>query len=136
MGNDDVVFKKGTFKLHPDSNFNYQMNRMVMNSGADLDEVRAAARKITDIGSWVSTFLALGETALDEGRVEHAIAYFRGAEFFIYDDIGEKMRVSDRANDLFYDHFSHIFSDGVITREQVPYAAGYLPVWIAHARRL
>jgi pimeloyl-ACP methyl ester carboxylesterase len=131
MGNDDIIFKKGTFKLHPDSNFNYQMNRMVMWSGADLEEVKEAAQKITDMGTWVPTFLALGETALREGRVEQAIAYFRGAEFFIFDDIEEKIRVSDKASDLFYDHYSHIFEDGMINRERVPYEPAYLPVWIA-----
>jgi alpha-beta hydrolase superfamily lysophospholipase len=131
MKNEGLLFKKGTFKLHPDANFNFQMNRLVMWSGADLDELKEATRKITDLGSWVSTFLALGESALRDGRTEHAIAYFRGAEFFIYDDIDEKKRVGKRANSLFYDHYSRIFDEGIISRDRVPYAQGYLPIWIA-----
>ena len=127
----DLPFKKGTFELHPDANFNFQLNRLVMWSGADLEEVKEAAPKITDLGSWVSTFLTLGETALQEGRTEQAIAYFRGAEFFIYDDIEEKKRVGEKAQKLFYDHYSHFFENGVISRESVPYAQGHLAIWVA-----
>jgi pimeloyl-ACP methyl ester carboxylesterase len=131
MENENMTFRKGTYELHPDANFNYQLNRMVMWSGADLDEVRETARKISDMSSWVAEFLALGEKALQEGRVENAIAYLRGAEFFMYDDIEEKIRVFDKATDLFYDHYSHIFAEGIIARERLPYTSGYLPVWVA-----
>ncbi|MBN2027962.1 MAG: alpha/beta fold hydrolase [Actinobacteria bacterium] len=126
-----LLFRKGTFELHPDANFNFQMNRLVMWSGADLEEVKAVAQKITDLGSWVSTFLALGEKALSEGRTQQAMAYFRGAEFFIYDDIEKKRRTGEKANGLFYEHYSHVFEDGLISRESVPYGQGYLPVWVA-----
>ena len=128
---EDLHFKKGTFELHPDANFNFQMNRLVMWGGADLEEVKAAAQQIKDLESWISTFLALGEKALSEGHTQQAIAYFRGAEFFIYDDIEKKRRLGEKANSLFYDHYSHIFEDGLISRESVAYAQGYLPVWVA-----
>ncbi len=129
--NEELPFRKGTYELHPDANFNFQLNRLVMWSGADLEEVKEAAQKIADLGSWVSTFLALAEAALREGRTEQAIAYFRGAEFFIYDDLEEKRRVGEKASSLFYEHYSHIFEDGLISRESVPYAQGCLPVWVA-----
>jgi pimeloyl-ACP methyl ester carboxylesterase len=132
MGMDeDLLFSKGTFELHPDANFNFQMNRLVMWSGADLEEVKEAARMVTGLRSWVSTFLALGETALREGRTAQAIAYFRGAEFFSYDDIEKKKRVGEKANNLFYDHYSYLFEGGPISRDRVPYGQGYLPVWAA-----
>lgn len=126
-----VSFKRGTFRLHPNANFNYQLNRLVMWSDADLEEVREAARGITDLRSWVSTFLALGEKALQQGRREQAVAYFRGAEFFIYEDMEEKRRVGERVRDLFYGHHSSIFESGLIRRDEVPYEGGLLPVWIA-----
>jgi hypothetical protein len=50
-------FKAGTFELHPDADFNFQMNRMVMWGDGDLEEVKEAALKITGMASWVSTFL-------------------------------------------------------------------------------
>lgn len=131
MKEEDALFRKGTFDLHPDANFNFQMNRLVMWGGADLEEVKEAAHKIEDLRSWVTTFLALGEKALREGRTGPAIAYFRGAEFFMYDDLVEKVRVYDRARSLFYEHHSRLFEDGVISRDSVPYEGGYLPVWIA-----
>jgi hypothetical protein len=30
MKDEDLAFKKGTYEFHPDANFNFQMNRMVM----------------------------------------------------------------------------------------------------------
>ncbi len=97
-----MEFKVGTYDLHPEANFNFQLNRMVMYADGDLEEVKEAARKITDMASWVSTFLELGERALQEGRTGQAISYFRGAEFFMYGDIQEKHRIYERAMDLFY----------------------------------
>lgn len=128
---EEPLFKEGTFGLHPDANFNFQLNRLVMWSGADLEEVREAAGRITSLGSWISTFLDLGEKALRDGRAEQAIAYFRGAEFFAYDDLEEKKRIGEKAASLFYDHYASLFEDGLIRRDSVPYAGGFLPVWIA-----
>ncbi len=128
---DAMEFKVGTYDLHPEANFNFQLNRMVMYADGDLEEVKEAARKITDMASWVSTFLELGERALREGRTAQAISYFRGAEFFMYGDVRAKHRIYERAMDLFYDHYSRVFEDGVIATDRVPYGNGYLPVWIA-----
>ncbi|MBC7252897.1 MAG: alpha/beta fold hydrolase [Actinobacteria bacterium] len=129
---DDMTpeFKVGTYDLHGDANFNFQLNRMLMYGGGDLEEVKEAAKKITDMASWVSTFIDYGERALREGRVRQAIAYFRGAEFFMYGDVREKHRVYERATELFYEHYSHIFEEGTVVGDRVPYQHGYLPVWI------
>lgn len=131
MAEEEITFRRGTFAFHADANFNFQMNRLVMWSGADPEEVREVAHGITDLRSWVSTFLALGERALHERRMEPAMAYLRGAEFFLYDDLEEKARLHQRARDLFYAHHSHLFEEGIIGRDNVPYEGGYLPVWIA-----
>jgi len=131
MADEEVLFRKGTFRLHPEANFNYQLNRLVMWSGADLEEVKEAAKGITDLKSWVSTFLALGEKALQEGRKEQASAYFRGAEFFIYGDMEERRRVGEKARAIFYEHHARVFESGIISRESVPYDGGSLPVWVA-----
>ncbi|MDI6873549.1 alpha/beta hydrolase family protein [Candidatus Solincola sp.] len=126
----NLNFKIGTHDLHPDANFNFQLNRMVMYADGDLEEVKEAARKITDMRSWVKTFVDLGERALGEGRVAQAISYLRGAEFFMYEDIEEKHRLYDRATSLFYEHYSRFFEKGAIRTDRVPYEGKYLPVWI------
>ncbi len=131
MTEEDLIFREGTFAFHPDANFNFQMNRLVMWSGADPEEVREAARGISDLRSWVSTFLALGEKALGEGRKGPAMAYLRGAEFFLFDDVEEKVRLHERARDLFYEHHSRLFEGGVLRRDSVPYEGGHLPLWVA-----
>lgn len=104
-----MEFELGTYELHPDANFNFQLNRMVMYADGDLEEVKEAASRITDMASWDSTFLELGERALREGRTVQAISYLRGAEFFMYEDIGEKHHLYEGAMNLFYAHYSHVF---------------------------
>ena len=77
-----INFKKGTFKLHPNPNFNYQLNRTYAWSNGDLEELKAAAARITNAETWEKELLQIAEKALQENRVEHAIAYYRMAEFF------------------------------------------------------
>lgn len=35
-------FKRGVYRLNPQSNFDFQLNRLVMWDGGDLEEVREA----------------------------------------------------------------------------------------------
>lgn len=130
MVDEGLGFRVGTYNLHPDANFNFQLNRMVMYADGDLEEVREAAKKVSDMASWVSTFKSLGEKALGEGRVAQAISYFRGAEFFMYGDLEEKHRLYDRVTSLFYEHYSRFFEEGTIRTDRVPYEGKYLPLWI------
>lgn len=57
---------------------------------------------------------ALAEKALSEGRVVHAIAYFRMAEFFMFDGNPGKLEIYRKARALFYDHYADIFENGFI----------------------
>ena len=44
-------FKKGVYKLNEQSNFDFQLNRVVMWDGGDLEEIKAVGSKIkTSLG--------------------------------------------------------------------------------------
>lgn len=123
------LFKTGSYRFHPDPNFNFQLNRMATHGDVDLEELREAAKRIKDMRTWVSTFLELGERAENEGRLETAATYLRGAEFFMYDDIVEKHRVYEKAVALFRQSNARVFDEGWVAEYKVPYGKGYLPVW-------
>ena len=124
-------FPIGSKKLHPDPNFNYQLNRTALWSGGDWDELADAAKRISNAADWEREILALGEKALADNRIQNTIAYFRMAEFFMYDGNPEKLNIYNKAKELFNQLNAPIFDSGEIRREQVPYMGAYLPVWIA-----
>lgn len=123
-----IAFRKGTYEFHRDPNFNYQLNRVVQWGGGDPDEVQGAAQRITGIESWEETMSGIGEKAYSEGRIGNAIAYWRMAEFFMFDDNPRKMEVYRRSRELFYFHNKELFRKGTVVEDKVPYENGYLPV--------
>lgn len=129
--NMDIPFKVGTYQLNRDPNFNYQLNRLIMWNGGDLDEVQKISHKITDCTSWVREISALGEKALSENRISQACGYLRMAEFFMFHKDPNKMAVYDKWRSLFYEYYAGYFGDGEgqIKVERVPYETAYLPCW-------
>jgi pimeloyl-ACP methyl ester carboxylesterase len=127
----NISFKKGIYQLNKDPNINYQLNRMIMWNGGDLDEVKSVAPKIHDCKSWEKEILSLGDKALTEGRTENAIGYIRMAEFFMYNGNPKKMMVYDKARELFYSYYSQYFGSEAhqIQIEKIPYENRYLPCW-------
>ncbi len=123
-----IEFKKGTYRFHPNPNFNYQLNRTYAWSNGDLEELKIAAAKITDAVTWEKELIKLAEKALQEKRTEHAIAYYRMAEFFMYDGHPAKITTYDKAVNLFYDYYADLFKSGMIKRDLVPFGEAHLPV--------
>ena len=97
-----VTFKKGTYKLNADANFNFQLNRVIMWDGGDADEVAGVSQGIKTSSDWVSAMERLAEKAHAEGRTENEIAYLRMSEFFIYDTDPKKQKRYLEAAELFY----------------------------------
>lgn len=108
----EFSFRTGVYHLNDEPNFNYQLNRTLMWSGGDLDELRLAGGKIKDSSDWETEMVALAGKALSEGRVVHAIAYFRMAEFFMFDGNPRKLEIYRKARTLFYGHYAGIFETG------------------------
>jgi len=126
-----MTFQVGSRKLHPEPNFNYQLNRLALWNGGDWDELTEAAKRISNAADWEREILALGEKALADGRLQNAAGYFRMAEFFMYDGNPEKLNVYYRAKELFNSINASVFESGEVRRERVPYLNAYLPVWAA-----
>ncbi len=128
---ENFSFKTGIYHLNDEPNFNYQLNRTIMWSGGNVDELSKVGPKIKDISSWETELIDLAEKALSEGRTIQAIAYFRMAEFFMFDGNPRKLEIYKKARILFYNHYANIFEGGLITRKSVPYENAQLPIWIS-----
>lgn len=130
----DITFKKGSWKFNQDPNFNFQLNRVVMWDGGDERELLQTGHTITDSKSWVKVMTELALKAEKEERTEHAIAYWRMAEFFMYDGDKRKKSTYQKAVDLFYEYYKTYFESGRVERIRIPFQTGYLPVMYAKAK--
>lgn len=130
----DFTFKKGVYKLNAQSNFDFQLNRIVMWDGGDLDEIKAVGKKIVTSEDWKREMILLGEKAERDGRIENAIAYFRMSEFFMYDGDPDKKTYYEKATRMFYDFYAHFFESGRVRKFEVPFEGASLPVMFAKAK--
>lgn len=130
----EIHFAHGVYELNSQSNFNFQLNRLVMWDGGDLEEVKAAGPTIKTSEDWKEKLIALGDLAVSEGRTENAIGYYRMSEFFMYDGDPDKKRYYIKATEMFYDFYKDIFASGEVERYFVPYEDIELPVMVARAK--
>lgn len=121
-------FKKGVYKLNEQRNFDFQLNRLVMWDGGDLEEVKAVGSKIKTSEDWKRELVALGDKAHAEGRTENAIGYYRMSEFFMYDGDPDKQKYYVKATELFYSYYHDYFESGEVERKDVDYENIKLPV--------
>ena len=129
-----VEFKKGMYQFNDQSNFNYQLNRLVMWDGGDAEEVQKVGPSIQTSEDWKRELIALGDKAFAEKRMENAIAYYRMSEFFMYDGDPDKKKYYCLATDLFYDYYKSYFESGEVERFAVPYEEVKLPVMHVKAK--
>lgn len=130
----EIKFKKGVYELNKQSNFDFQLNRLVMWDGGDLKEVQEVGPRIKTSEDWKKELIALGDRALKENRIENAIAYYRMSEFFMYDGDSDKKKYYVKATEMFYDYYKDIFESGEVERFEVPYENIKLPVMLAKAK--
>ena len=107
-----VTFKKGMYELNAQSNFNYQLNRLVMWDGGDLEEIQKVGPTIHTSEDWKTKLISLGDKAMAEQRTENAIAYYRMSEFFIYDGDPDKKKYYKKGTELFYGYYKEWFESG------------------------
>jgi alpha-beta hydrolase superfamily lysophospholipase len=83
----DIIsrFPVGYYELHPNVSLNFQLNRFFgwADDGKMLDEIRAAAPRISSYDDWAREMLELSDNALAAGRPLPAAYYSRGAQFFL-----------------------------------------------------
>lgn len=128
--NQNIQFKRGTYQINSDPNFNFQLNRVIQWDGGRLEDVQPVAERIHTSADWKRKLIALGDTALHENRIENAIAYYRMSEFFMYDGDPDKIAYYQKATALFYDFYRGYFSDhgGPVEKSEVPYEDVKLPI--------
>jgi alpha-beta hydrolase superfamily lysophospholipase len=81
-------FPVGYHELHPNVSLNFQLNRFYgwANDGKMLDEIRAAAPRISSYDDWTREMLQLSDNALAASRRLPSAYYSRGAQFFLDPD--------------------------------------------------
>ena len=95
------MFRKGTYRFLEDSNFNFQLNRVVMWGNGDPAEIEAVANEITDSASWVRALTKLANNAEKVQKTDAQIGYLRMSEFFMYDSDPMKLATYKRAKEFF-----------------------------------
>ena len=128
--NQSVQLKKGVYKLNAERNFDYQLNRVINWDGGKIEDIRPVAGKIKTSSDWKRELIALGDKAMEEGRTQNAIAYYRMSEFFMYDGDPDKKAYYEKATQLFYQYYADYFEgeNPRIEKLEVPYETVKLPV--------
>ena len=128
--NQPVRLKKGVYRLNQERNFDYQLNRVINWDGGRIEDIKPIADRIRTSSDWKRELIALGDTAMEEGRTENAIAYYRMSEFFMYDGDPDKKAYYEKATKLFYEYYADYFEgdDPRIEKLNVPYENVKLPV--------
>lgn len=128
--NQPIRLKKGVYKLNEERNFDYQLNRVINWDGGRIEDVQPIADRIRTSADWKRELLAIGDTAMQENRIQNAIAYYRMSEFFMYDGDPDKKAYYEKATRLFYQYYADYFEgeNARIEKKEVPYENVKLPV--------
>lgn len=117
----DIV---GYRNFHPDTNFNFQLNRWLpFLSEADVVQ---AASEVNNFADWKRVMWCRAELAEADNRFSEAAFFYRAAEFFLLSDDPDKT--------LAYDKFLALYEkvDWKLDCrcENVPYQGAYLPAYV------
>lgn len=125
-----IRLKRGVYKLNAERNFDYQLNRVINWDGGRIEDVQPIANRIRTSEDWKRELIALGDTAMQENRIQNAIAYYRMSEFFMYDGDPDKKAYYEKATELFYQYYADYFEgeNARIEKLEVPYEDVKLPV--------
>ncbi len=134
-GDNEMEFSIGTYKLHGDPNFNYQLNRTIMLSGGSLKDITEAVARMMDMRSFIKEMRLLADKALCENREGHALAYIRTAEFFMNESDPDKEKLYWEYKELFYKLNDATIQENRLIRLDIPFANGSLPVIFAQPER-
>ena len=129
----ELEFKQGMYHLNPDPNFNFQLNRVILWDGGNLNDVMQAAKRITDSTSWKQEMIYLGDNALSQNRIPQAIAYYQMSEFFDGNPGNKEYYI--KATGLFYEYYHSYFDERRVQKIQVPYEDVMLPIMVAKTQK-
>jgi len=114
----------GYRNFHPDTNFNFQLNRWL--AFLSEEEVKQAASEISDFDDWKRVMWQRAEQAEVESRFSEAAFLYRAAEFFLLS--------ADPDKSIAYEKFLALYAKVdwklACRREEVPYESAYLPAYV------
>jgi esterase/lipase len=125
--------QKGTYKLHDEANFNFQLNRIIMWGDGDLNELREISKKIITTEDWVNEFTQIAQKSERNNEIAKTISYYRMAEFFEFEGSPNKEKLYNQSKKLFYSYNKEIFEKD-ITIDYVEYENSKMPVWICRPK--
>ncbi|MFC2069254.1 alpha/beta hydrolase [Chloroflexota bacterium] len=123
MSKNTFTFPVGYHEFNKHKGLNFQLNRYYSMGNATFEDMQKAGKKISSFKEWKAEMLKLAETAVSEGRLMNAAAYYRAAEFFVLRDDPEKELLYDKFIDLFY----NAVQNDEINKYEVPYHDAFLP---------
>jgi len=118
-----TFFPVGYFKFHKKQVFNFQLNRGYSLGFTKFEDIEEAGKKIETFKDWKTEMVKLAEKAVSENRLMNAAFYYRAAEFYTFDDSGEKEFFYNK----FCEYFQSAFKEDEIEQIKIPYKSGFLP---------
>ena len=124
-------FLSGSYQFNNSPLYNFQLNRVVLWNHGDPGESGGQGKgdhRFCILGASVKGVILSGRTAEGLGPRRRVTSVWQS--FYGAGHAGER-DVYDRAQELFYANFAHLFSPqgGPIHRDEVPYESGTLPCW-------
>lgn len=131
--NEIPSFKKGTYELHENANINYQLNRAINWSNADVNLIKKIGYKTKNIKCLVD--LCYSEAAIQEqkGNIDNAIACYRLVDFFSSVKDERKLKAYNKALDLFYEKNHQLFESHVVEKGLIDYDKRRIPYYSVNA---
>lgn len=124
-----LIFKKGVHALHQNENINYQLNRAINWSNADVEVISKIAKKSGNIKHLID--LSYNEAVIQDklGNLDNSIACYRLAEFFLEAEDDRKLMAYNRAKDLFYYKNRELFDNKTVLKGFIEYEQKKIPYY-------
>ncbi len=123
-------FKSGTYQLHKNTNINYQLNRAIHLSRADIKLIRTIASQSPDIKCLVDVCYSEAVLQEQKGSIDNAIACYRLADFFLGVKDDRKLKAYHKALDLFNKKNYQFFENQMVEKGFIDYEQKKIPYYM------
>ncbi len=125
-----IELKTGMYEIHKNTDFNFQLNRLINMNLADVEAVREVAKDIVDTKTWADVLIAKGDSELAKGNRLNAMAFYRMAEFYMDWDDAKGLKAWKKARELFFEYYEDCFTGEypMVEKYNVPYEGITMPV--------
>ena len=124
-------FKKGTYTLHENANINYQLNRAINWSNADVKIIRKIASQSKDIKCLVDISYSKAIIQEKKGNIDNAIVCYRLVDFFLGIEDDRKLKAYNKTLDLFNKKNYQFFENKIVEKGFINYEQKRIPYYMA-----